>query len=146
MGMNPHLAAVMVAVCLASAASVAVAGELEVRKGVVTAMQPIAEKPDAVSTSTKRQLGGMLGQALGQAVGGRSGRSYEVTRLATNLGADIASSNTGGATAGSYVLIVRFDNAAESAFTRRGDQLARIRVGSRVKVVGSGDAAMLDAE
>ena len=146
MGMNSHLVAVMAAVFLASAASVAVADELEVRKGVVTAMQPVAAKPDAVSTSTRRQLGGALGQALGQAVGGRSGRSYEITRLATSLGADIASGNPGGAAAGSHVLMVRFDSAGESAFTRSGEQLGGIRVGSRVRVVGSGDAAMVVAE
>lgn len=127
----------------ASVALSAQATELEVRAGVVTAMQPVAAGATAVSASTKRQLGGMLGRALGQAVGGRSGQSYELTRAAGNLGADLAAGEGGAAVAGSYLLVVRFDDASESAFTRKGDQVGRIRAGSRVKVIGTGDSATL---
>ncbi|GGJ98899.1 hypothetical protein [Luteimonas terricola] len=141
-----HPAAAVAVALLASTAFAVGAGEHEVRSGVVTAMQPVAARADVVSASTKRQLGGMLGRALGQAVGGRSGQSYELTRVAANLGADIASGDGDGAPGGDYMLMVRFDDASESAFTRTGAQLARIRIGGRVKVVGSGDSAMLVAE
>lgn len=146
MGIKWHLAVVATAVLSASAAFAAEAQELEVRSGIVTAMQPTAADAAAVSATTRRQLGGMLGRALGQAVAGRSGQSYEVTRVAANLGADLASSETEDGNTGNYMLMVRFDDASEAAFARSGSQLARIRVGSRVKVVGSGDSAMLVAE
>lgn len=143
MRIRSHLV-VLAAVVLATSA--AAAGEHEVRAGVVTAMQPIKEQGEAISTSTRRQLGGMLGRALGQAVGGGSGQSYEITRAVGNLGADIAAGDERAAPTGNYMLMVRFDDASESAFTRSGEQLGRIRAGSRVKVVGSGAGAMLMAE
>ncbi|MEN1929113.1 hypothetical protein WCE37_08980 [Luteimonas sp. MJ250] len=146
MRIKTQFTAVMAAALLASAAFAVPAQELEVRKGVVTAMQPTDVQAPVVSTSTKRQLGGMLGRALGQAVGGRGGQAYELTLAAGSLGADIASSDAGAAGRGNYLLTVRFDDASESAFTRRGEQLARIRVGSRVKVVGTGDSVTLLAE
>lgn len=119
------------------------ASELEVRAGVVTAIESVAAPAGTVSGSTKRQLGGMLGRALGQAVAGRSGQSYELTRVAGNIGADLASGQGSGQVASRYMLLVRFDDATESAFTRSGDQVGRLRAGSRVKVVGAGDAATL---
>ena len=121
--------------------------EQAVRAGVVSAMQPVAAEAPAVSASTKRQLGGMLGRALGEAVGGRGGQAYEITRVAGNLGADLAGGNGGGADAvGQVLLVVRFDDASTSAFTRSAGQVGRLRVGSRVRVVGTGDAAILLAE
>ena len=141
-----HHAAVVAAALLTSSAFAMAAGEHEVRTGVVTAMQPLPAKADVVTASTKRQLGGMLGRALGQAVGGNSAQSYELTRAASSLGADIASGEGGGAQGSDYMLMVRFDDASEAGFTRHSTQLARIRVGGRVKVVGSGDSAMLLAD
>lgn len=147
MGIKLQFVALAAAVLLASAAapasSAAAEGELAVRAGVVTAMQPVAAAADAVSASTKRQLGSMLGRALGQAVGGSSGQSYELTRVAGSLGADLAAGDGGARASSSYLLVVSFDDASETAFTRSGDQLARLRVGSRVKVIGSGDSATL---
>ncbi|MBJ6980312.1 MULTISPECIES: hypothetical protein [unclassified Luteimonas] len=130
-------------VLVAAAVGPAGSSELEVRAGVVTTIQPVAAAAGAVSASTKRQLGGMLGRALGQAVAGRSGQSYEVTRVAGNIGADLATGEGSGQVASRYLLLVRFDDATESAFTRSGDQVGRLRAGSRVKVVGAGDAATL---
>lgn len=132
-----------VVVLVAAVVGPAESSELEVRAGVVTTIQPVAAAAGAVSASTRRQLGGMLGRALGQAVAGRSGQSYEVTRVAGNIGADLATGEGSGQVASRYMLLVRFDDATESAFTRSGDQVGRLRAGSRVKVVGAGDAATL---
>jgi hypothetical protein len=141
-----RLVATMAASLLVSMAFAATGEELKVRGGVVTAMQAAPATPGAVSATTRRQLGGMLGRALGQAVGGRGTQSYEITRAVGNLGADIAAGEGDAGTAGNYLLTVRFDDASESAFVRNGGQLARIRIGSRVKVIGSGEAATLLAE
>lgn len=119
------------------------AAEQAVRAGVVSAMQPVAAEATAVSASTKRQLGGMLGRALGEAVGGRGGQAYELTRVAGNLGADLAGGTAGAPAAGRVLLVVNFDDASTSAFTRGVGQLGRLRVGSRVRVVGAGDDAIL---
>lgn len=119
------------------------AGEQEVRAGIVTAVEPVATQAVAVSKSTRRQLGGMLGRAVGQAAGGRTGHSYEVTRAAGSLGSDLAGGDGGAGARAARVLLIRFDDASESAFTRSADQVGRFRVGSRVKVIGTGDAAIL---
>lgn len=119
------------------------AAEQAVRAGVVSAMQPVAVEATAVSASTKRQLGGMLGRALGEAVGGRGGQAYELTRVAGNLGADLAGGTAGAPAAGRVLLVVNFDDASTSAFTRGVGQVGRLRVGSRVRVVGAGDDAIL---
>lgn len=141
-----HLMAAASTALLALAAFAAPAQEIAVRTGVVTAMQAVQGKSSAVSNSTKRQLGGMLGRALGRAVGDSSGYAYETASATANLGADIASA--GGAEDGTagYMLMIKFNDSTESAFTRNAAQLGGISVGSRVKVVGSGDGAMIVAE
>lgn len=132
---------------LLTAAAFPAAAEQAVRAGVVSAIQPVAVEAAAVSTSTRRQLGGMLGRALGEAAGVRGSQAYELTRVAGNLGADLAGGNGGGPPAGAKVLlVVDFDDASTSAFTRGAAQAGRFRVGSRVKVVGAGDDAVLLAE
>lgn len=47
------------------------------RAGAVNMMQPVHANPNAISTSTKRQMGGMLGRVLGHAVTQKTGYSYE---------------------------------------------------------------------
>lgn len=135
--------AVVAMVLLATASLQAHATELEVRSGVVTTMQRVASGGAAVSSSTKRQLGGMAGRMIGQAVGNRSGHAYEITRAAGSIGSDLAAGDGDGRAAGNYLLVVRFDDASESAFTRSSDQVSNLRAGSRVKVVGTGDLATL---
>jgi hypothetical protein len=131
---------------LVLAASAATAQEMAVRAGVVTAMQAMQGKTSAVSSSTKRQLGGMLGRALGRAISDNTGYSYETVSAVGDLGADVASSGGADAGASSYMLMVKFNDASEAAFTRNAEQLNGIRTGSRVRVVGSGDNAMIVAE
>jgi hypothetical protein len=131
---------------LVLAASAATAQEIAVRAGVVTAMQAVQGKTIAVSNPTKRQLGGMLGRALGRAIADSSGYSYETANAVANLGADVASAGGAESGAASYMLMIKFNDATESAFTRDAAQLGGIRVGSRVKVVGSGDGAMIVTE
>src|SRR5690606_4934554 len=124
MRIKTQFTAVMAAALLASAAFAVPAQELEVRKGVVTAMQPTDVQAPVISTSTMWQLGGLLSLAHVQVNCGRCGQVYELILDAGRLGADIASSDAGAAGRGNYLLTVRFDDASESTFTRRGEQLA----------------------
>ena len=136
--------ACVLAVLLAPWAS-SLAGEQQVRSGVVTAVEPLAREAPAISRSTKRQLGGMLGRAVGQAVAGGSGHGYEARRAGGSIGSDLAGAGADGAAgaSGGHVLLIRFDDASEVAFTRSADDARRFRVGSRVRVVGAGDEAIL---
>lgn len=122
------------------------AGEQEVRTGVVTGMRQLAAEAPALSRSTKRQLGGMLGRAVGEAVGGRGGQGYEARRAGGSIGSDLAGGDAASRRSGEHVLLVRFDDDSEVAFTRSADEARQFRVGSRVKVIGAGDEAILLAE
>ena len=144
------LPVLVVAVLLALAPGLASASELEVRSGVVTMVQPVAgdtaRAEPKLSRSTRRQLGGMLGRAAGQALGG--GHAYEIGRAAGSVGSDLADGegNPQAGGGGGYLLLVRFDDESEAAFTRGAVQVGGLRAGSRVKVIGSGDGATLLAE
>lgn len=141
-----HITIAASAALLSLATIAAQAQEMAVRAGVVTAMQAMQGKSATVSNSTKRQLGGMVGRALGRAISDNTGYSYEAVSAVGNLGADVASSGGAAGTAATYMLMIKFDDATESAFNRGADQLGGLRIGSRVKVVGSGDSAMIVAE
>ncbi|MEN1941632.1 hypothetical protein WCE41_11995 [Luteimonas sp. MJ246] len=146
MAIRPEFAGVVVAALLASTALPAMAEELQVRSGVVTAIQPVevkAAKPPVLSRREKRELGGWLGYVVGQATGGNGADAYLLGRVATDLGAEIATGDAGSAKAGSYTFMVRFDDASESAFTKSREHLDHILVGSRVRVVGAGKSAAL---
>lgn len=142
MVINSHFAAVMAGVIFLASTFTASAEEHEVRTGVVAAMQALAPKPAVFSNRQKRDLGGMLGYAVGQATGGNGAYAFTLTQLATDM---VAGKGDNVKTA-DYMVVVRFDDASESMFTRSESQLARIHVGSRVRVVGSGDGATLLAE
>jgi len=141
MVIKPYFAAALAAVVFMGSAFTSLAGEQDVRTGVVAAMQAMAPKPAVLDSRQKRDLGGMLGYALGQATGTNGAYASALARLATDVAA-----GKGDGVSTEYAVIVRFDDASESMFTRNGNQLARIRVGSRVRVVGSGDGATLLAE
>lgn len=137
------LSAVVAMVLLAPSSLQVHATELEVRSGVVTTMQRVGSGGATVSPSTKRQLGGVAGRMVGQALGSRSGHSNAITRAAGSVGSDLATGDGEGRVGGSYLLVVRFDDASESAFTRSREQVGSLKAGSRVKVVGTGDLATL---
>lgn len=144
-----HLKSMGMLVVLATAGVAGVAGaqELALRAGVVVAMQPVAAAAaPAVGTATRRQLGGLLGQAVGQALGRDSAQSYQITRAAMTLGADVAGNGAGAAAAGEYLVMIRFADASEAAFKREASALGSLRVGSRVKVAGTGTTALIVAE
>lgn len=139
-----------VAVVLSMLANAGVAAqELAVRKGVVTAMTPLQQQASnsGAGTVTKRRLGGMLSRAAGRALGNTgygSEAAYVVDGVVTD--ASNAEAQRVAAQAGSYMVIVRFSDGAESAFTRNGSDLRGVTVGSKVKVVGSGDSTILMAD
>lgn len=134
---------------VAAAASPAMAEELQVRSGVVTSIlaEPApARKPAAVDTRQKRELGGMLGRALGQATGSDVATTSLLGRLAADMAGSGGQGRVADATPDGHTFVVRFDDATEAAFTRSGEHLDRIRVGTRVRVVGSGSLASLAPE
>lgn len=120
------------------------AQEMAVRRGVVTALQPVAAQSSAVSASTKRQLGGMIGRALLRAVGD-SRYGYEAVNIGSSIASDIAASGEQQRSEGSYVVMIRFTDGSETAITFKSEQLRGIQVGSQVKVVGTGSSAMITA-
>ena len=87
-----------------------------------------------------------LGAAVGQALGRDSAQSYQITRAAMTLGADVAGNGAGAAAAGEYLVMIRFADASEAAFKREASALGSLRVGSRVKVAGTGTAALIVEE
>lgn len=143
--MKKHVLALMMGMAL-STAFAARGQEIEVRSGVVTMMQPVPAAAKAISASTKRQVGGMLGRLIGRAVAEKTGYSYEAVSMATNLGEDLAVAGESVDTAAAYTLLVQFTDKSEAGFQRTAEQLRSIRAGSRVKVLGSGDEAIVVAE
>ncbi|MEN1971885.1 hypothetical protein WCE34_05965 [Luteimonas sp. MJ204] len=146
MAIRPNFAGVVLAVLLATTALPVMAEELQVRSGVVIAIQPAmvkAAKPAVLSRREKRELGGWLGYVVGQATGGNGADAYLLGRVASDLSGEIAKGDTDSTKAGSYTFMVRFDDASESAFTKSREHLDHILVGSRVRVVGAGTSAAL---
>ena len=133
----------------AVAASPAMAEELQVRSGVVTSIlaEPApARTPPVVDARQKRELGGMLGRALGQATGSDVATANLLGRLAADVAGNSGQGRVADAAPDGYTLVVRFDDATEAAFTKTREHLDRIRVGTRVRVVGSGRLASLAPE
>jgi len=144
--MKTGLSVVITGIALLLTVFAVSAQDMAVRHGVVTAMEAVQGKSAVVSTSTKRRLGGLIGRAIGQAVAGNSGFAYEAADMGERLVGDMASSSGDARTVASYMLMIRFTDGAEIATTRTGAQLRGVKVGSRVKVAGSGDSAMIIAE
>jgi outer membrane lipoprotein SlyB len=148
MAIRAGLGGVM-AVALLAAGLPASAEELQVRTGVVTAIQPVvveAARPATLSRSRKKQLGGMLGYAVGQATGGSVAQGYALGSLAAELGSNVAASRDNAVPSDGYTFHVRFDDASEAAFSKSREHLLRVQVGTRVRVVGSGSGASLSPE
>ncbi len=136
--------AIATLLCVAHAAG---AQEMAVRVGLVTMMQPLADTQGAISASTKRQWGGMLGRVVGRAVSERTGYTYEAVAMASSLGADVATAgDRTRAGAIPYMLVIRLADNSEVALQRTAAQLEGITLGARVKLIGSGEGAVLVAD
>ncbi|MCD7098982.1 hypothetical protein [Stenotrophomonas sp. MMGLT7] len=119
--------------------ALAQSGESEVRRGVVTAMTPVAKK-GGLSSGTMRRLGASLGRTLGTRLAGSEGY-----RTGNDLGADLGESmaSTGG---GRHLLEVRLDGGGDIALETETASLTGVSVGARVRIIGSGRQALVRAE
>ena len=143
------LAVVLVAAAMAATAGPAVAEELQVRSGVVTsilAVEAPPPAPSAIDARQSRELGGLLGRAVGQATGSDVATAHLLGRLAADVVGSAGRDRNGAGSPGGYTVVVRFDDATEAGFTKARDHLDRIRVGTRVRVVGAGSLASLVPE
>lgn len=121
------------------------------RYGVIVDMQPIENRGDDESqtTKTKRKVGGLLGQvaSFGIAASGKGGSAGVVASSAAPAAGEYAATKIGDqGPATRYMVKVKLDSGKTLATTQLREQLGGIKLGSRVRVEGKGDAALLYAE
>lgn len=138
------------AVLFALSSSSALCQEMSVRRGVVTAMDPVQtseSSQESAMSSNKRRLGGLLGRAVGRVVGTKNQYYYDAVSTSESLGEElaVAGDSRGAGHPVNTMVMIRFDNGDETGIVRSNDKLRGLRVGRRVKVIGSGSSAMIMA-
>jgi outer membrane lipoprotein SlyB len=143
----------VVVMSLLLATTSANAQEMSFRSGVVTGVTPIQVQAQQASTGgggsrVGGALGRMFGRAVGKAVSRASGEySYEAYDVANSAAQDVAQGATSGGDGKqvtAYMVMIKFDDGSESAI--QSAQATTLRVGSRVRVFGSGSSAQIVAE
>jgi outer membrane lipoprotein SlyB len=119
----------------------------------VTGVTPIQVQAQQASTGgggsrVGGALGRMFGRAVGKAVSRATGEySYEAYDVANSAAQDVAQGATSGGDGKqvtAYMVMIKFDDGSESAI--QSAQANTLRVGSRVRVFGSGSSAQIVAE
>lgn len=151
--MKSLISALVVGCSLLFAAAGSNAQEMSFRSGVVTGVTPIQVQAQQASTGAGGSrvggaLGRMFGRAVGKAVSKATGEySYEAYDVANSAAQDVAQGATSGGSGKqvtAYMVMIKFDDGSESAI--QSAQANALRVGSRVRVFGSGSAAQIVAE
>lgn len=146
---------VLVGVSLSSFSSIAEAGP---RYGTVTDLQPIENRGDDESEQTKknRKLGSRLGGFLGTFAGvGMIGASdstagtvagQAVADNGDKIGGELAAKAGGAGPTTRYMIKVKLESGKTLVVTQPRQQIEGVQIGSRVRVEGKGDDAVVHAE
>lgn len=128
------------------------------RHGVIADIQPIENRGDDESEQTKknRKLGSRLGGALGGLAGlGIIGKSDSTAgqlagRVAVDhgdeIGGEVAAKAGGPGPTTRYMVKVKLDTGKTLVLTQLRQQVDGLKVGSRVRVEGRGDDALIYAD
>jgi outer membrane lipoprotein SlyB len=126
------------------------AQEMALRSGTVvgiTATQGDSQ-PAKQKSETGKRVGGALGRALGYAVNRNSGHyyGYEAANAGQAIGEAVGEGGSEGGNSGTsvYLILVEFDDGGSAAIKRSSSN--GLSVGSRVRVVGSGNDAQVIAQ
>ena len=132
------------------------AGAAGDRVGTIIDLQPIDNRGDDESGKTKkgRMVGGKLGSVLGGLVGSRMvGSDNKAVSVAGGstmaggeaIGSEIAAKAVGPGATTRFMVKVKLDTGKTLTVTQFRQQVERLKVGSRVRVEGKGDDALLYA-
>lgn len=149
------LVAVMMGVFLGSLSSIAEAGP---RYGTVIDLQPIENRGDDESDQTKKnrklgsRLGGFLGSFAGVGIIGASdstagtvaGRA--VADNGDKIGGELAAKAGGAGPTTRYMIKVKLESGKTLVVTQPRQQIEGVEIGTRVRVEGKGDEAVVHAE
>lgn len=149
-----HSVALAVAMGMGLVCSTAVAGS---RPGVVIDLQPIENRGDDESTTTKRgrALGEKIGSVFGVVGGGRlmrsdnraiSGAGNIVGGNGGAIGSEVGAKVVGDGPTTRYMVKVRLDSGKTLSLTQLHEQVNGLKAGSRVRVEGTGDSALIFGE
>ena len=133
------------------------AGAAGDRVGTIIDLQPIDNRGDDESGKTKkgRMVGGKLGSVLGGLVGSRMvGSDNKAVSVAGGstmaggeaIGSEIAAKAVGPGATTRFMVKVKLDTGKTLTVTQFRQQVERLKVGSRVRVEGKGDDALIYAE
>lgn len=149
------LVAVLMCVSLGLFSPIVKAGP---RYGTVADLQPIENRGDDESehTKKKRNLGAALGRFLGPLAGGGVVRASDSTAgnivgqtVAENggqIGSEVAAKTGGMGPTTRYMVKVKLDSGKTLVVTQPRQQIEGIKIGSRVRVEGTGGNAVVHAQ
>lgn len=127
------------------------------RAGTIVDLQPIENRGDDESGKTKkgRMIGGKLGSVLGGLVGSRMvGSDNKVVSVAGGstmsggeaIGSELAAKAVGPGATTRFMVKVKLDTGKTLTVTQFSQQIEGLKIGSRVRVEGKGDDALIFAE
>ncbi len=141
----------MFSIAVVTAVFTAPAAAAGPRYGVVADMQAIENRGDDESqtTQTKRKVGSVIGTLanFGVIAAGKGSTATVVAASAAPAAGEYAATKIGDqGPATRYMVKVKLDSGKTLAVTQLREQLQGIKVGSRVRVEGKGDSALVYAE
>lgn len=149
--MKRLLPAIALFASLMAVSATSFAQEMSLRSGTVvgiTATQGESQPTPKQKSETGKRVGGALGRALGYAVNANSSHyyGYEAANAGQAIGEAVGggTNESGSTRASAYLIMIEFDDGGSAAVKRpSADGLS---VGSRVRVVGSGNDAQVVAQ